>query len=650
MPEEPVLQKFKNIECRDAVLAYDGDPQPALDENGIQKTVWDRQSFKPDMLTGRNVPDETKRGPLLTYCNPHPAEWPQADFIVGNPPFLGNKRMREHLGDGYAETLRETYPSVPESAEFVLYWWHKAADLVRTGKARRFGLITTNSLRQTFARRVVETHLDAKPPLSLAFAIPDHPWVDTADGAAVRIAMTVGNSGRRDGELLLLKSETPQNDGSAGVTFNEFRGRISADITVGANVGAAVELHANENLAIQGAIPHGDGFRLNKEELTAIGYSPNKLPPVIKEYWIGNDIVQTREERWVIDFYGLTEQQARDSYPRLFQRVLTLVKPDRDQNKRASRRNNWWLFAENVPFWRRAAAGLPRFIGTCRTAKHRLFTFLPQSALPDAKIIGIALEDAFFLGVLSSRIHVLWSLRTGSFLEDRPNYNHSECFGKFPFPECADDRKQRIRFLGDEIDAHRKRVQASNSRLTLTDIYNVLEKLRAGEPLNNKDKQIHDAALVSVLRQLHDDLDAYAWPKTLTDAEILERLVALNAQRAKEESTGLIRYLRPDYQNPAGTKSQQTTLGMDEKKSKSKKRSGAPVSNRPAKKLPWPKKMSDRVKAVHTVLSGIKDPITPEEMAKNFARADAKDIAEILETLTTMGHAKKSKGKSAYLP
>ena len=123
--------------------------------------------------------------PLLTYTNPRPATWPQADFIVGNPPFIGTARMREDLGDGYAETLRATYPDVPESADFVLYWWHKAAELTRTGKARRFGLITTNSLRQTFARRVVQAQLAAQPPLSLAFAIPDHPWVDTAEGAAM---------------------------------------------------------------------------------------------------------------------------------------------------------------------------------------------------------------------------------------------------------------------------------------------------------------------------------------------------------------------------------------------------------------------------------------------------------------------------------
>jgi hypothetical protein len=199
-PSEPILRAFKNIENRDAVLAYDGDPVPAKDDTGNVLTVWDRRSFKTDPVTHREVPDETQRVPLLTYTHPQPAEWPEADYIVGNPPFIGDKMMRDALGSGYVDALRSTYPEMPESADLVLYWWHKAAQLVREGKTQRFGLITTNSLRQTFARRVVQMHLDgsadtlvrpsknggeaaklddagrsARAPLSLLFAIPDHP-------------------------------------------------------------------------------------------------------------------------------------------------------------------------------------------------------------------------------------------------------------------------------------------------------------------------------------------------------------------------------------------------------------------------------------------------------------------------------------------
>ena len=99
--------------------------------------------------------------------------------------------MREALGDGYTEAVREAHKDVPESSDFVMYWWNHAARLARDGKIQRFGFITTNSLRQTFNRRVLDKHLSAKQPISILFAIPDHPWVDSADGAAVRIAMTV---------------------------------------------------------------------------------------------------------------------------------------------------------------------------------------------------------------------------------------------------------------------------------------------------------------------------------------------------------------------------------------------------------------------------------------------------------------------------
>lgn len=336
MPAEPVLKNFKNIECRDAVLAYDGEPQPARDAAGHVKTVWDRRSVKTDLLTGREVPDETKRVPLLTYTNPHPATWPQADFIVGNPPFIGNKRMRDNLGHGYAETLRAAYPEVPETADFVMYWWHKAAQLVRTGKTKRFGLITTNSLRQTFARRVVQAQLSAQPPLSLLFAIADHPWVDSDEGAAVRIAMTVGAPGKHPGELLEVTGEEPQPDGSEKVSFRSQKGKISADLTIGTNVGAAVALRSNETICYQGMNLVGEGFRISEDSVSKLGFSTHKLPPVIKAYQKGKELVQGGESGWVIDCFGFDAEQLRSKFPSVYQHLLVAVKPERDHNNRPS--------------------------------------------------------------------------------------------------------------------------------------------------------------------------------------------------------------------------------------------------------------------------------------------------------------------------
>ena len=170
----------------------------------------------------------------------------------------------------------------------------------------------------------------------------------------------------------------------------------------------------------------------------------------------------------------------------------------------------------------------------------------------------------------------------------------------------------------------------------------------ASLPLTEKEKQIHDAGLVSVLRQLHDDLDAavfaaYGWPATLTDAEILERVVALNAERAKEEASGLIRSLRPDYQNPKGAQATQAALGIPTLNPQ-------PATLNPRRKQRWPKTMAERVKAVNTALASVKQPVTAAELAKAFARVKAADVGEILETLCTMGHARRGKAAGTFLP
>jgi hypothetical protein len=643
-PPEPILRAFKNIQCRDAVLDYDGEPQPAHDQTGKEITVWDRRSQKTDMVTGRKVPDETKRVPLFTYTKPRPAQWPQADFIVGNPPFIGTARMREDLGDGYAEALRAAYHEVPESSDFVLYWWHKAAELTRTGRVKRFGLITTNSLSQTFARRVVQAQMSATPPLSLLFAIPDHPWVDTTEGAAVRIAMTVGAAGEHPGELLEVTGEEPQPDGSEKVSFKCQLGKISADLTTGTDVTTTVELNANGNLTSRGMMLFGDGFIITPEEAANLGLGKVRgLEKIIHPYRNGRDLADKPRGAFAIDLFGLTPNQVRDQYPGVYQHVLTRVKPERDANRDKSIRENWWIFGRPRTEIRPALVGISRYIATVETSKHRIFQFLESAILPDNKLVVIALDDGFHLGVLSSRIHVVYSLAAGSWLGvgNDPVYAKSRCFDPFPFPLCGEAEKKRIRKMAEELDAHRKRVQAQHG-LKLTGLYNVLEKIRAGEQLTDKEKDIHAAGLVSVLKQLHDDLDAavfaaYGWPATLTDAEILERLVALNAERAAEEKRGIVHWLRPEYQ-AKGQAEMILPAGQDKPAKKAKPKNAAPAR---AAKSAWPKKMAERVQALESALHHFGAAATPGDLAKSFKRAEPADVAEILETLVTLGRARK---------
>ena len=649
-PREPVLKKFNNIQHRDAVLAYDGEPQPVRDGNGNEIKVWDRSSKKKDSVTGRDVPDESKRVTLLTYTNPRPATWPDADYIVGNPPFLGARTIRPALDDGYLDALRGAYPNIPENADFVMYWWHKAAELVRAGKVKRFGLITTNSLRQSFNRQVTETQLAAQPPLSLAFAIPDHPWVDTADGAAVRIAMTVGVSGKHAGELWEIKDEQPQGDGSAKVSFQESHGKILPDIRIGAELTTAKVLKANYPFCCVGYQLTGTGFVLTPEGKNDLA-TKDKISDgqIFHPLLSARDITQETRGLWAIDLFGHTLESIRKNFPQTYQQVLTLVKPERDANARASVRDRWWIYGEARSTFRPALADLKRVIVAPLTSKHRLFVFCEKGTIADSTTVLFALDDAFHLGVLSSRIHVVFSLAAGGRLGvgNDPRYNKSDCFDPFPFPLCDEAEREQIREKAEDLDARRKLAQAQHG-LTLTGIYNVLEKLRAGEPLTAKEKLIHDNGLVSNLKQLHDELDAavfaaYGWPANMTDAEILERLVKLNTERAAEEVRGVIHWLRPEYQ----AKGQQE-IKLEAKPAKKTKTKPATPAKRMGK-LAWPGGMAERVQTVETALHAAGAAVAPEDLAKQFARAKPKDVAEILKTLETLGRA-RSAGEGKFRP
>jgi len=212
-PPEPVMKNYRNIQKRDAILLWD-TVEVMRDAKGRPLTRWDGASTIINSVTGKEVPDDEARIEVRRYVNPRRATWPKAEFIVGNPPFLGKLRMLSSLGEGYVNALRHVYEGdVPDSADFVMYWWHLAAKKVALGEAKAFGFVSTNSITQVFNRRVVASALDGTMPLHLAFAIPDHPWVDTENGAAVRIAMTVGHAGKGPGKLVRVIAEREVEQG-----------------------------------------------------------------------------------------------------------------------------------------------------------------------------------------------------------------------------------------------------------------------------------------------------------------------------------------------------------------------------------------------------------------------------------------------------
>lgn len=639
LPPSPILRDFRNVDCRDAVLAY-GERQLVTDADGRPVSRWDGVTSKPHPVTGEQVPDETARLPLWRYPDARPAEWPAADFIVGNPPFIGASTMRAALGDGYVDALRSTWPEVPESADYVMYWWHAAARHVLAGQTRRFGFITTNSLKQTFNRRVVQAALDRG--LSLAFAIPDHPWVDSADGAAVRIAMSVGSATENGPGLLstVTREEEAGGEGLA-VTLRQETGSLHADLRIGANVAAAGALRANGGISSPGFKLHGAGFIVTPDQAAAL-----ETDAPIKDYRNGRDLTDRPRGVKLIDLFGLTAEEVRRRYPATYQWVLERVKPERDQNARATYRDYWWIFGEPRRELRPMLAGLPRYIATVETAKHRVFQFLDATIAPDNKLICLALDDAWALGVLSSSIHVTWALASGSNLGvgNDPVYVKTRCFETFPFPAATPGQQARIGDLAEQIDAHRKARQAADPALTLTGMYNVLAKLKTGAPLNAKEKSIHQSGLVGVLATLHEELDAavldaYGWSDLAgnEDSEaILVRLVALNSERQREEAAGQVRWLRPVFQNPQ--------IAMATVNAEKPQKSTSTVNETPAPntaKTPWPATLPEQMALLARLLAA-----APQSESQLAARITGKGpwkkrLPDLLQTLAALGRARQ---------
>jgi hypothetical protein len=644
---DPIIQESDHIECRDAVLAWDGDPKPRLDSDGEVVEDWDRarnaNANKIDPVTGREIPDGARTVVVYDYPNCRQSTWPKADFIVSNPPFIGPGPMRATLGTGYTEALRGAWEHVPDSADFVMYWWDRAAELVRSGEVRRFGLITTNSIHQTFQRRVVEGHLTGRPPLFLALAIADHPWTTGKGAAAVRIAMTVGCREETLGRLLEVESESPVPGHAADLEIVESHGNIHSNLRIGMDITRARPIKANSSLCSPGVKLHGSGFILSRDEAEQLGVGrDDEVSKVVWRYRNGRDLTQVARDAFVIDLHGLKIDEVRDRYPAIYQRVYEQVKPERDHNRERYRRENWWLFGRKNTLLRSFLEGLPRYIATVETSKHRFFQFLSADIRPDNMLVNIGLTEAWVLGVLSSRVHVAWTLASGGTLEDRPRYNKTKCFDPFPFPDLVKKAplRERIGKLAESLDAHRKEVasmgRAAGMQAHLTNQYNALARSRSaresGKALTPKERMFHAAARIGVLESLHSDLDvavaeAYGWPVEISDEDILERLLTLNLERAAEEAQGHVRWLRPEFQAP--DTASQTAEGPEVSRS-AKLDSGMSVRS-------WPKDDAGRLAAVRDHIYASGEPVSGKDVVAAFKGARPKPVMNTLASLEALG-------------
>lgn len=634
-PGDPILRAFGNINFGkpggyDAVLTWNGYPLPSVVRDS----------------------GETKE----TYPGARRPPWPMAEFIVGNPPFIGGKDVRARLGGGYAEALWKATKGVAGSADFVMFWWDRAAEILtqKGSVLRRFGFVTTNSITQEFSRRVIRKRMEAKSPISLIYAIPDHPWIKAgADSAAVRIAMTVAERGEREGLLREVLSEAALDTDEPQITFVDRRGRINADLTVGADLAAAVGLRANEGLSSRGMSLHGAGFIVTPNEAEHLGLGRREgLERYIRPYRNGRDLMGRSRGVMVIDLFGLTAAQVRDRFPEVYQHLLATVKPVRDREFERSGSNDarayaslWWLFGKPRQELRPALDGLPRYIATVETAKHRVFQFLDASITPDNMLIAIATDDGADLAILSSVVHTTWVLASGGTLEDRPTYNKGLCFDPFAFPEIAVDSRAKLTAAGDRLDAFRKTRLAEHPNLTMTGLYNVRDAIRAGRDLSPEEGRVKDEGLVLILNELHDEIDAltlqaYGWPADLSDEEIVARLVALNKERAAEEKRGVIRWLRPDFQKArAGVIAEggeQTTADLT-----------LPADER---RPTFPRDPLEQSAAILAALTAATRPISAAEVAAQWRkdkRTEAK-IAAYLAVYARTGSAFTTDGGQTY--
>lgn len=401
-PDEPILKAFRNIQVKNAVLTWDGAPLPVV-------------------VDGKE-----------TYPNPRRPDWPAAEFIVGNPPFIGKGAfLREALGDAQVEALWAANSHLNESADFVMIWWDRAAELLtRKGTGlRRFGFVTTNSISQVFNRRVMERYLSAKKPISIVMAVNDHPWTKaTEEAAQVRIAMTVGEAGSLKGVLRDVTSERALDTDAPQIEFRDHHGMINSDLTVGVDATAAKALAANEGLSSNGMMLAGAGFIITPQEAEHLGVGKRPgLENHIRDYRNGRDLTSRPRGVKLIDLFGLMPDDIRTRFPEIYQHIVATVKPERDKNRRVGFRENWWRFGEPRKLLRAFSQGLTRYIATVETTKHRVFQFLDINILPDHMLIAVGSEDAFNLGVLSSRIHGTWALRAGGWLGvgNDPRYSKS---------------------------------------------------------------------------------------------------------------------------------------------------------------------------------------------------------------------------------
>ena len=482
------------------------------------------------------------RDAILTPDHTEP-EWPEADVVIGNPPFLGGKLLITHLGEDYVSRMFATYDGlVPAEADLVCYWLEKAGRQIESGKAKRAGLVTTNSIRGGANRRALQA---ATAGRRIFEAWSDEPWM--IDGAAVRVSLICFSHAsdefvsevRLDGQLV----DEIYTDLTAR------RGTIGLDLT------RVLRLPENADIAFMGDTK-GGAFDVSGDQARqwlCLPANPNGRTnaDVLKPWINGMDLTRRPADKWIVDFGWTISERDAALYEEPFRWVRELVYPKRQENRRESYRDYWWRHVEPRQGMWQALGGLARYIATPRVSKHRLFAWSDARVCPDSALIAIARDDDTTFGILHSRFHEIWSLRLGTSLEDRPRYTPSTTFETFPFPPGQAPNVPAAEYAADPraaaiADAAQRLVELRDRWLNPPEWVEWVDEPVPGypkRPVPRDDaaaKELKKRTLTNLynarpqwLADAHAALDvavasAYGWPTDISEDDALRELLALN--------------------------------------------------------------------------------------------------------------------------
>lgn len=516
----PILRKLEAIECRDALLGT----TPLLLGEGEAPTK--KAHPKRAKISSKYVE----------------AKWPDAEFIVGNPPFLGDRRMLAALGEDYVQSLREIYSDRLEGrSDFVCYWFAKALDQMKVGTAKRIGLVATNSISGGNNFGIMK-RITSEAQIFEAWS--DEEWV--VEGAAVRVALVCFCSGQ--------EMNPPTLDGKTSI-------KINADLTSGISLTSVRRLPENANLSFIGTQKNGPfdiPGELARSWLT-LPLNPNRKPnsDVLRPWTNGSGIVRRDEDRWIIDFGTDTSERESSLYQAPFEFVVEHVKPIRAHLRRTWHRTKWWLHGDPRPALRAAIADKRWFIATPLVSKYRIFVRLPTIKIPENTAIVIAKDDYATIGVLQSRFHEAWSLRMCTWLGvgNDPRYTPTTTFETFPFPEGLAPNVPAVRYVDDPraapiAETARRLDDLRSAWLNPTNLVRIEPEVVSGYPDRILPKDTTAAAILRErtltnlynqrpqwLINAHRDLDAavaaaYGWPVDISDEDALAKLLELNLSRA----------------------------------------------------------------------------------------------------------------------